>query len=103
MTAADEGPIRSGVPGAGRGRHGGVTADVQPVRLRRSVLETVRDVVAIVRDVVIIALVVAALTAGVSAVQKLRDAYPSEPGLLPCATPTHDQYGTFCPTTPGGG
>jgi hypothetical protein len=92
--------------GPGRGKHGGGTAAAwvdYRVRVRRSVLEMVRDVVAIVRDVVIIALVVAALTAGVSAVQRLRDAYPSDPGLLPCATPTHDQYGTFCPTTPGGG
>jgi hypothetical protein len=121
-------PIPQGppvMPGAGRGRHGGSTGeqhrvDIEgrpytvvpigeptPVRVKRSWLEILHDVVWTIVGLLIIALVVSFLMLGAKALRGVGsvsgDGAPDATITVPCTEPTHDDYGTYCADTPGGG
>jgi hypothetical protein len=76
-------------------------------RLRRSGLETVRDIVWIAVGVLLIAMIVATMVLFGQYANAVRSAVngpavPEPAATLPCTNPTHDEYGSFCPETPGG-
>lgn len=76
---------------------------------RRDVLSTVALVVGLLRDVVLIALVVGLMVVGGRIASAVGDAADTDPapgvtvpaGQVPCDDPATDEWGTFCPGTPG--
>jgi hypothetical protein len=64
---------------------------------------TVARVVGIVRDVLIILFMAAVIFLGFGIAGRIGQADVVSPGsVAPCDSPTTDQWGTFCPETPGG-
>ncbi len=73
---------------------------VEVVTLRTDGLTKVAQIIGIVRDLVLVALVVAALVIGGRFIAAVGDR--TEPAAA-CASPTVDEWGSYCPEgTPGG-
>ena len=63
----------------------------------------VARVFAIVRDIALIVVLVFLIYFGTTIMTRLGDAVETGEGIAPaCESPTVDQWGTFCPETPGG-
>lgn len=116
--AAPEPPEPFEPIGAPRARHGRAEQVTVPSNTPTTVhvqgesgLTKVARVFAILRDIAIIAIIGAVLWFGSSLVDAIGDAAngadtgpaPTATDDLPCATPTTDTWGTYCPTTTEGG